>query len=827
MGGALALLQGQAAGRGAGPAGESREVLVLVVDDAPDIRGLLTVLLEQVGYRVVTAASGEEALAVAADRSPDLVVLDVVLPGIDGFETCRRLKAEQGESMPVLMLSGRGRRAVVEGLEAGADDFVQKPFEPDEFWARVAALLRVHAAETAARRRAERLLSLQRVSAAVAARLDEAEVVRLVLDETQHLLDVDGAVLFLWDPAAGVLRPYQAIVVPAGVVPTPRRPGEGVTGQAFTQARPVWVNDYAGWDQATGDSRAAGASAAVAAPLLLGNEVLGVIGARKLAPGARVEEEDAQLLGLLAGLAAAALNNARMYASQRDAAFRAAERAAQLEAVMESMADGVLVIDRTGGLTGANRAAAELLGVPRERLVGSRDGEAMPPLRDLEGSSVTWAARLTEVLREGRALVDQELVTVVDGQERVLTHTTGPIRDSDDSIVGAIAVFRDVTERRRLAERQSQADKLRALGQMASGVAHDVNNLLATVLGRAELARLELERGVLDQQRIAEALRLIEQAAEDGAQTVRRIQEFARVRRDTEHAVVDLGAVARGAAELTRPRWRDAAQAAGRTVELRLELEPELFVAAQAAELREVLTNLIFNAVDAMSAGGTIVIRGQRDGPTVRLAVSDSGVGMSPDVCRRVFEPFFSTKREAGTGLGLAVSYGIVQRHGGQIAVESTPGEGTTFTIELPLADRRPAAPPAAAGKGPTGRRILVVDDEPALASVLQRLLESEGHVVTPCTGGVEALERFDPVAHELVMTDLGMADLNGLQLAAALHARSPATPVILVTGWGNELDPDHPPPGISRVLAKPYRLAAVLEAIATALADESASTAG
>ncbi len=271
---------------------------------------------------------------------------------------------------------------------------------------------------------------------------------------------------------------------------------------------------------------------------------------------------------------------------------------------------------------------------------------------------------------------------------------------------------------------------------------------------------------------------------------------------------------------LTRPRWRDAAQAEGRTIELRIEVQPGLFVAAEPAELREVMTNLILNAVDAMPRGGTINITGRQIGESVRLEVTDTGVGMAPAVRSRVFEPFFTTKAEAGNGLGLAVSYGIVQRRGGQISVDSAPGRGSTFTIELPLAHRRPpndvVAPPATRRK----RNILVVDDEPALASVLQRLLESEGHSVTSCTSGAEALERFDPSVHELVMTDLGMAGLNGLQVAAAIHVRSPETPVILVTGWGNELDPDHPPPGIVRVLAKPYRLARVLDAVSAALPE-------
>jgi len=386
-------------------------------------------------------------------------------------------------------------------------------------------------------------------------------------------------------------------------------------------------------------------------------------------------------------------------------------------------------------------------------------------------------------------------------------------------MAGAVSVFRDVTERRQADERQVEAEKLRALGQMASGVAHDVNNLLAGVLGRAELARLEIERGHVDPERVVESLRLIEQAAEDGAHTVRRIQEFARVRRDTNVTVVDLAQIVLDTVNLTRPQWRDASHAVGRTIDVHPELEAGLLVAGEPAELREVFINLLLNAVDAMPRGGRIAITGRRVDQIVRVEVADNGVGMTAEVRRRVFEPFFTTKAEAGMGLGLAVSYGIVQRRGGHIDVESTSGRGTRFVLQFPLAEAQPAAAPALRALPTTRRCILVVDDEPALASVLRRMLESEGHDVTPCTGGSEALRAFEPDRHDLVMTDLGMADLNGLELAAAIHGRSPRTPVVLVTGWGNELDPDNPPRGIARVLPKPYRLATVLEALNDALA--------
>ncbi|MBA2447192.1 MAG: response regulator, partial [Chloroflexi bacterium] len=498
---------------------------MLAVDDEPDGRDLVTALLHQVGYNVVTAASGEEALAMAVKRPPDLVVLDVVLPGIDGFETCRRLKRQLGASLPVLMLSGRGRSAVIQGLGAGADDYLPKPFDVEEFWARVEALLRIRSAETAARRRAERLLSLARLSTAVTGRLDEVEVMQLVLGEALRLLDAEGAAFYVWDPSQQVLRRRQVVGVANPDAFSVRRPGEGVTGQAFERRQPIWVNDYGDWPSGRLDAQAAGTRAAVAAPLLFGDEALGVLVAWQTHPNMRFDGEDAQLLGLLAGQAAASLNVARMYAAERAAATRAAERAAQLVAIGESMADGILIVDGAGTITSVNGAAVELLGRSREQMVGSPAALGLPGMRWPDGNPVTAEGLpLMAVLRRGRPSVDRELIVDVAGRERILIDTTVPLRGPDGQMAGAVSVFRDVTERRQADERQVEAEKLRALGQMASGVAHDVNNLLAGVLGRAELARLEIERGHVDPERVVESLRLIEQAAEDGAHTVRRIQ---------------------------------------------------------------------------------------------------------------------------------------------------------------------------------------------------------------------------------------------------------------------------------------------------------------
>jgi PAS domain S-box-containing protein len=791
---------------------------ILVVDDDPNVSGLIGTILGSSGFTVDSAVDATEALAHIGEHRPDLVVLDLMLPGTDGLEACRLIRTRLGRSVAILMVSARGRAGVVDCLAAGADDYLGKPFDVNELEARVRTLLRARVLEIAAVRRAERLLSLQRISTAIVARLDEDELLDLVLAESRRLLNASGVALFFWDPASKMLQPRRMSPPAQPNPPLPRRPGEGLVGLAFESRAPRWINEYGTWTGGLSTAKRAGVVSGVAAPLVLGEETIGVIAARKTTPGERLDEEDAQVLGLLATHAAVGVANARAYAHQREAAARAASRASELEAVLESMTDGVLLVDDSGLVTSANRAAATILGRASAEVVNAALPAVLPPLRSSDqGDEVkpTSPADLVRRLRsESR---EREIVGDIYGDQRVLAVLAVPVGGESTS---TLIVLRDVTDRRNSEERAAQTEKLRALGQLASGVAHDVNNLLAAVLGRSELARLEVERGQIDPGRLLEALSQIEQAAEDGARTVRRIQEFARVRTESDVAVVDLAKLARDTVDLTRPSWRDAAQVGGRQIAVETDLESNLLVAAEPLELREVLTNLILNAVDAMPHGGRLRITGRRNGSMVQIDVSDTGIGMSRAVSRRVFEPFFTTKAEGGTGLGLAVCYGIVRRRGGHLTISSVPDGGTTLTIVLPFAGTVPEPPqPKAIPPTPDRRpHVLFADDEAGLAAIVQRLLLLEGFDVTICSGGEEAVAKFDPARHDLVLTDYGMPDLTGLQVAAAVRRRSPKTPVVLVTGWGSDLDANAPPAGVTSVVGKPFRLGTLVEAVRSAL---------
>ena len=345
-----------------------------------------------------------------------------------------------------------------------------------------------------------------------------------------------------------------------------------------------------------------------------------------------------------------------------------------------------------------------------------------------------------------------------------------------------------------------QSERLRALGEMAGGVAHDFNNILAIILGRAQLALGEVKDA-----KLRKNIQIIEQTALDAARTVRRLQDFARVRSDRPFEVLNLNQLVEAALQMVESRRAELKETGGITIEISAELSKVAPVAGDAAELREALVNIIFNAMDAMPEGGKITIKSAQENSWVVLSVSDTGVGIPEVVKGRIFEPFFTTRAQVGSGLGLSVTYGIVTRHGGSIEVESTRGEGSTFHIRLPVAGgvKERARPKR---KTPSIKRatILLVEDDPEVVEVLGLTIKQLGHRVTGVTGGREALDAFKKDNYDLVITDLGIPDMSGHEIAKAVKEIKPETPVVLITGWGGQVDQERLPE-IDGVIAKPF----------------------
>jgi signal transduction histidine kinase/ActR/RegA family two-component response regulator/uncharacterized membrane protein affecting hemolysin expression len=372
-----------------------------------------------------------------------------------------------------------------------------------------------------------------------------------------------------------------------------------------------------------------------------------------------------------------------------------------------------------------------------------------------------------------------------------------------------------------------QQERLRALGQMASGIAHDINNAISPVSLYTESL---LEREPNLSERARGYLTTIQRAIDDVARTVARMREFYREREaQLTLARVEVNSAIRQVVELTQPRWSDLPQQRGAMVELKTNLADQLpDIMGAEHEIRDALTNLIFNAVDAMPGGGrlsicTRVARGSDGTDRVHIDVSDTGVGMDEDTRRRCLEPFYTTKGERGTGLGLAMVYGMVQRHSAELDIESAVGTGTTVRLSFPAFTASTVTSARTVPSAMLARRlrILLVDDDPLLIKSLQDTLQEDGHVITATHGGQSGIDTFAAACSrgecfDLVITDLGMPHVDGRKVATAIKTRSAATPVILLTGWGQRLIADNEIPShVDRVLSKPPRLHELRAALA------------
>jgi signal transduction histidine kinase len=370
-----------------------------------------------------------------------------------------------------------------------------------------------------------------------------------------------------------------------------------------------------------------------------------------------------------------------------------------------------------------------------------------------------------------------------------------------------------VQELRTAQTRLVEGETVRALGQMASGMAHHLNNLLAVVSGRLQLLLLRAEDPAL-----RKPLETAERAVGDAAEVVRRVLGFSAVQPVPETTRVDLNEIAADVIELTRPRWQDTAQLNRAIMDVRFEPGEDVVVAGEPAPLREVLMNLVLNALDAMPAGGCLTVRTWTENGWAYCSVGDTGSGMSPEVRQRALEPFFTTKGPKGVGLGLSVTLGVVQRHRGEMDIKSGEGDGTLVTLRIPRPGVTPPPETVPLTPSPVAPlKILVVDDEPTVLEALAETLLEDGHSVLRAGSGREALALLDGGERvDIVLTDLGMPGMTGWELARALRTRWPDLPVGLISGWKASADfSAEEASHVAFVVAKPYTLGALRTALA------------
>ncbi len=407
----------------------------------------------------------------------------------------------------------------------------------------------------------------------------------------------------------------------------------------------------------------------ILAPILLSEHPVGVLKVVRDAQHGPLTPVELDLLRMLLDSIALAVHNSRLYGE-------IAATKSFLENLIQDAGDAIITINTANRITSWNASAERIFHASAASML-QQPIETLLPAEQY----VQWRE---EVERQGQSLQIDTALTPCQGTPREVLLTLSPLRGPHDTHAGLSIILKDVTEERRLREQVLHAEKLRAVGEMAAGIAHNFNNVLTTILTRAQL----LAQQETDTVTLQRGLSLIEQAASDGAALVRRLQRLARGSAAPERCWLDLNALVREVVDTTQPLWHDHTRREGRPVQVHLALAPLPRLLGRAAELREVLTNLLLNAIEAMPKGGRITLRTWADAYAVGVAVSDTGVGMTAEVQRRVFDPFFTTKGARGTGLGLSVSQAIIKAHDGTLTVDSEPDRGTTFVITLPCSSQ-------------------------------------------------------------------------------------------------------------------------------------------
>src|SRR5262245_43952427 len=886
---------------------------ILIVDDHPANRAFLRTLLGYKGHRLVEAADGPEGLAVAGAERPDLVITDILMPTMNGYEFVHHLHADPAFAhIPVVFWSAHylEREARTLAQSCNVSHILIKPCEPEEVLHTVDVALSHAPTPTTAPpedvdrehlrvvsdKLTEKVVELSTINLKLGALVETGrrlalgrDLPRLLDDYCRTARDVIGAqwvVIGMLDADAHMLHHFST----SGLAPEMATSlgtsqfNQGVFSALLHVRGACRLHGLAGDPQTLGFPPGYPAiysflGVAIASPI----RVYGCLMlANKLGVDA-FDEEDERLATTLAAQLAVAYENARLYTEleRRTAALeqevaqhqlteaRLLQQLARLALLhqitraigarqdlhsiflivlrrleqelplafsclcLDSLESDTLTVTAVGP---ASQAFAATVGLEEQAMLSLSQNDLQACVKGQTVSIRDTAQEPSPLLQHlARAGLRSLVATPLLVESGVFGLLLAARRDVQGFSSDEVEFLRQLSEHVALAAHQAQLytklqqayddlqqswqivmqqERLQALGQMASGITHDINNALSPVA-------LYIEAVLVGEPTLSTRaqgyLTTVQQAVDDIAHTVARLREFYRQPAVPQEAQpVALNQMVQEVVELTRAKWRDETQQRGLTIAVHTVLQEEgmpLLLGVES-ELREALLNLVLNAVDAMPAGGTLTLQTRATPTAVILEVRDTGVGMDETTRQRCLEPFYTTKGERGTGLGLAIVHGVLERHAAQLTMESDVGHGTTIRLLFPRvpSNGTTGTQQAEVEDIPPNLRILVIDDDPLVRQSLQDSLQSEGHAVTVADGGEAGLEavraaqaRQEPFA--VVMTDLGMPGMDGREVARAVKHAAPETPVVLLTGWGQALQQDGSIlPHVDYLLSKPPR---------------------
>jgi two-component system cell cycle sensor histidine kinase/response regulator CckA len=723
-------------------------VRILVVDDNASKRLALKAVLLPLGYSIVEADSGQAALRCVMEQDFAVILLDVKMPIIDGFETAALIRSRrQSEMTPIIFISAYSSGELAPRYVEGAVDFMFAPVQPDELRAKVSVFANLF------------------IKAEVLA--EQARKVQRSADQLRLLTDA----------------------APIGIFQTDSQDRYVYTNPRWTEITGIPREEAAGrkWDTIIGSPQRAGlitelpdggvdqAELSHRFEIQLAGSTSRIV----LVTSESVPDSDGGIAGSVGTLAdVTAVTRER----EADQARQAAEE--RYRRIVETTMEGIWLIDAENRTTFVNEAMARML----ETSVAEMQGRSVFEFCDPED-----LGRAEETIDRRRAGVSERFEMKLrrsNGTEMHALLSENPIFDESGTYAGALAMVRDVTEsveqedrRRALEEQLRQSQRLESIGHLAGGIAHDFNNLLLGIRGFGELALRRLERG---DDTAGEGIKDMLEAADRATQLTRQLLAFGR-RQVLQPEVIDISHVVASMERLLR-------QLIGEQLEL-VTASPEapVLVEADRTQLEQVIANLAVNARDAMPDGGLLRIEVSVSDESAEavLTVSDNGCGMDAETATRVFEPFFSTKGDAGSGFGLATVHGIVSQSGGRIVLDSRLGGGSTFSIFLPLSEGARTPPATALAEvGGGADTILVVEDDGMVRTIVTAMLEDRGYRVLAADGGDAAVELATEWSSEidLVLTDLVMPGLSGRETAEHVRGLFPTVKVLYMSGYTDDV---------------------------------------
>ncbi|NOY52123.1 MAG: PAS domain S-box protein [Deltaproteobacteria bacterium] len=672
-----------------------------------------------------------------------------------------------------------------------------------------------------------------KVSQKVVSELNLQKVLNLVAESAREIIEADTLVV----PILNKTRDHYIYMAAEGegaeeFTKLRYKIHVGMCGWVLRNERPLlfgapsewWMEEKTPWEE--------GQQSALLVPLFGREGIIGGLSGLGKQGGGSFTEHDLDLLTLFANQVSVAIANAHLFHEREEIIRNIEEEKERLAVTLRSIGDGVITTDTTGNVVLINKIAEELTGWHQEEATGK-------PLQEIfhiinEQTRIPCADPVSKVLQLGKicGLANHTLLVAKDGTERIITDSGAPIRDRDSRVIGAILVFRDITEKRKIDSELMKMEKLESLGVLAGGIAHDFNNILVAILGNLSLATETLS----PEDKLYPLLQQAEKASLRAQALTKQLLTFSK----GGAPIRELASIA----EVIQDSCDFALR--GKGVRCNYKIPNTLWpVEIDTGQMSQVIQNLILNAAQAMPDGGTINIAAEnlalgnsenpslQASPYIKILIQDSGNGIAPDQIGRIFDPYFTT-REDGSGLGLAVTHSIVTKHDGHITVTSKKNRGTTFILYLPAVTEKVPRQKSSRSKTVNQKRgrILVMDDEEIVRDVAAKMLTRFGFEAVPTCSGEEAVKLFREAAERGTPFDLILADLTipggmgGKALATEIHRTDPAAKIIASSGYSNDfVMSDYEKFGFCGAVAKPYRLQELQEVVDRILGEEPASS--